>query len=496
MAPSTRRRDASATPSTHITTRARSRAPTPSRPLPSLQTKPSHAYGAPGKADLGEQITTSAAQVEDAFDDASRAESEDEMPPPPRVPPPRPGKVVESTKSAQKNLPGAPRPQHHENSGDASEMAHRTEIQGSALYQGRTNLAPDPPARAAASPALSQWMLYTFVFLSLLGTFSSLAVLLRLSLAAAPVPTHAEVANSSFLDFKKYQFNLNYFLLDNFDRLNNTIAVHQEKIDLHDEILRQLQEILPVALEINRTMGMARASHLVRNLEDSMKQVNYFSPGHGALIDPHLTTPTHGHATSLLGKLKWAAGFASFNMPEVYLNPPIAALTSWQESAQCWCSTPQTQLGIRLGHKVYPDKIIVEHIPAGGTLDAKAAPRKLEFWAQLDSVNEAQRIQHLLDKHVHISEAYECGQPPTNQKNWVCLGRNEYDIEHFFYAQEFYLHGYWENIAFTTSRMVVRVNENWGADHTCIYRVRMVGLQGAELPEQVVEVEEEMTREL
>ncbi|EME41070.1 hypothetical protein DOTSEDRAFT_74564 [Dothistroma septosporum NZE10] len=142
------------------------------------------------------------------------------------------------------------------------------------------------------------------------------------------------------------------------------------------------------------------------------------------------------------------------------------------------------QLTVQYPHKIYPDAIYVEHVPASGTHDIAAAPKQFEVWAQMENAAEAARVQEVLDREVNIRYGFECGPPPKhNSLRWVCFASGEYNIHYANHVQKVSTLFDAEEIGLATKMIAFRVKENWGSkDHTCIYRLRMIGKEvGSEL---------------
>ncbi|KAK5001407.1 hypothetical protein LTR28_012681, partial [Elasticomyces elasticus] len=128
------------------------------------------------------------------------------------------------------------------------------------------------------------------------------------------------------------------------------------------------------------------ASILLTNAEIALKTVNFFSAATGAVVDPYLTSPTQ------YKRQKKFLGRVYANMPWMPTpHPPVAALERWDEATDCWCASHATtpedrrakaQIGVLMPRTVYPTKLVVEHVPAMGTLDIAAAPRELELWIE------------------------------------------------------------------------------------------------------------------
>lgn len=249
-------------------------------------------------------------------------------------------------------------------------------------------------------------------------------------------------------------------------------------------------------------------------------KVNFLSPALGAIVDPDRTTPTTGR------KMRWyerlLMRFLSQGSPRGPL-PPVAALTSWEDVGDCWCSTPRngvSQLAVFLNQKIVPEELIVEHIPAGATLDPGAAPKNIEMWARfrivpMDSVSkqhsrvngipwisqqptqpaepqsareaglggynipgEATLHEVLLSslRASHPSEdesAYS--DDPILGPNFYRVGKMEYDIHKENHIQRFLLNTVVDIATIRVDKVVFRVTSNWGSNTTCIYRLRLHG---------------------
>jgi hypothetical protein len=158
--------------------------------------------------------------------------------------------------------------------------------------------------------------------------------------------------------------------------------------------------------------------------------------------------------------------------------PPIEALTKWDEATECWCGSPEwtdgpVNIGVLTNHRIHPERLIIEHVPALSTLDVAAAPRAVEIWADAGSAKKARKFDTKLMDEFHYSAWFNCTSKPKPE--FVCIGKGQYDIHHHNYVQTFPISNMVEELGLTTNRMVIRVNSNWGADHTCIYRLRMAG---------------------
>lgn len=241
-------------------------------------------------------------------------------------------------------------------------------------------------------------------------------------------------------------------------------------------------EIMSLARQQIRSLGHA---NYVYNLDKKLHEINYFALGQGAMVDPHYTSATKmPKTTNIFQSLLHLSGFA-----RQYPNPPTMALTTWEEATDSWCAATSNdekslaQLTVKMAHKIYPQEIIIEHIPAKGTRDITSAPRDFEVWVQVANETEATRINEGLEGHItwHTSTRTACqGKAPNGEKTWVCLVGEQYDINWHNFVQGFTLWTDVQGYDIATERIAVRVVSNWGSpDHTCLYRVRVGGIEVA-----------------
>lgn len=264
---------------------------------------------------------------------------------------------------------------------------------------------------------------------------------------------------------REYKKDIHQLMIETREQINDiaadAVAEKILKVPANKWVLRQLEQVVN--------------SHQAQNAFEALHTINFFSPGLGARIDPHQTSPTY--RTNSTTWLQWLYKHSSpFHTPA---NPPIAALQRWDEATDCWCAAPSTEsgkaaIGIILPFKIYPDKLVVEHMPPHGTLNIAAAPRDFEVWVNTRSEDEAKRIEAAtleVDPRWHWQE--RCGEKPG--KSWVCITANQYNIHGLNHIQTFETAVDSPAIGLAVDNIVVRISSNWGADATCVYRLRMTG---------------------
>ncbi|KKY26873.1 putative spindle pole body-associated protein sad1 [Diplodia seriata] len=194
---------------------------------------------------------------------------------------------------------------------------------------------------------------------------------------------------------------------------------------------------------------------LLENAWTALHAVNFFSRSLGAVVDPHLTSPTmasRGLARRALQKLTWIPGDL----------PPAAALVAWEEPTDCWCAarspgSGKAQIGVIMPYKIVPETLLVEHIPRDGTLDIGSAPRGMEVWVEVEDEG--------------VRAAFPAIEDRPREK-FVRVGSFEYKVDALNHVQAFNLNS---ELLTPVNKVVVRVTGTWGRDWTCLYRLRMNG---------------------
>lgn len=214
------------------------------------------------------------------------------------------------------------------------------------------------------------------------------------------------------------------------------------------------------------------------------RRINYASPGHGAAIDPYLTSPTkekkfHFYQRLILG---------TTGMKKYQSRPPIEALKSWSEVGDCWCAAAAVkqpnhqmdgqegryiQLSVVLEYDIFPDEVVIEHLPLKTTVNPGSAPKDIEVWADFSHLTQAEFASLMIGPH------------PLNVINWypqlAMIGKLRYDAvaneQEGKYVQIFRLDFNQDGRdEMWTKKILFRVGSNWGAENTCIYRVRVHGV--------------------
>lgn len=225
-----------------------------------------------------------------------------------------------------------------------------------------------------------------------------------------------------------------------------------------------------------------------------MRETNYFSPGLGAVVKPRYTSRTWREASLIQwsGQRIWKAIGMEANTDHAHLavHSTSMALSDWRENGDCWCADSprdadvKLQIAVHVPFQIFPTTLIIEHIPASGTRDIASAPREFEVWVKMDSAEDVERLKQVIKDRKTNFWPDLCGPPPRSTSpadvtdgddTWLCAIRHRYDIHNHNYLQNFNFPINPWDIGLKTWTVVLKVTSNWGADHTCLYRVRLAG---------------------
>jgi len=201
------------------------------------------------------------------------------------------------------------------------------------------------------------------------------------------------------------------------------------------------------------------------------RQVNFFSTGLGAVVDPYLSSPTKKKEMTFLQR--GVVSFLGLDLRKPL--PPVAALEPWDDIGDCWCAPPgrgKAQLAVLLPRLIYPTAITVEHIQASASLDIAAAPKDMELWVQIHDEETREAVANaafpLLGDVVDSSN--NLGASYVRVANW------QYSIHEPNHIQTFAMAVDLEHFDAKVEKVVVRATSNWGGqDYTCFYRLRLFG---------------------
>ncbi|KAI9795572.1 MAG: hypothetical protein M1833_006973 [Piccolia ochrophora] len=246
-----------------------------------------------------------------------------------------------------------------------------------------------------------------------------------------------------------------------------------------------------VAVEVSKKFGKFKPSDvitpahlraladatLLENLRYEAENVNFFSPGLGAVIVPYDTSESYRRPTTFGQRL--AKLFFPVRIPEP--RPASEALNRWHDVGDCWCAPLEAQLVVLLPRSIYMQEVVVEHISHKATLEIGAAPRYMEAYAQIEDRDLRSVVRDEAEKWLG-PEIRSAGT--TLDNSWVRVAMFEYHIRHPNHVQRFPLSFDMHALGATVQKVAIRVHRNWAEyrvddtsdlPYTCLYRVRLHG---------------------
>ncbi|OJT14953.1 Spindle pole body-associated protein sad1 [Trametes pubescens] len=155
-------------------------------------------------------------------------------------------------------------------------------------------------------------------------------------------------------------------------------------------------------------------------------------------------------------------------------NSAKLALRDNLHGGKCWkLRGVQGQIGIRLSNSIHPTSVTIDHLPREVTHDIDQAPRRMTLWGVVDGPTNHGRYAEL-GTHASV----EKDAPPVGAGlTFAALSRFEYNIDSPRIIQTFPIHDRIIQSGITFSVFVLEVETNWGGNITCIYRVRLHGVE-------------------
>ena len=230
------------------------------------------------------------------------------------------------------------------------------------------------------------------------------------------------------------------------------------------------------------------------------QQINWFTPGFGAIVDVELSSPT----TTFCDPTWKPWPFGSLlrqSCPQLPVSPPHKmAVQPWDDpERERWCaprSGGKLQLVIEIMRPIMPTELVVEYMakqasPAGFM---GSAPKEIELWVRVEDDDVRDKISEAIN-HLY-PELWEDSSPQKRHlhlkrglsEEYIPVGRWIYNIYEQSHVQGFRIKTPLLEYGVHTSKVAVRVNSNWGnMEHTCINRFRMHGVDASGFKESLEE---------
>lgn len=259
------------------------------------------------------------------------------------------------------------------------------------------------------------------------------------------------------------------------DLIKERYEADLEKIRKQYHSVAHLQTELGVQLEALASLSDQEL------LSKTSKSLNFFSPKAGAVIDDINTSPTYIRIDHSANRFKRFLAQTSGRGFGPKPQPPIEALQPWSEHGDCWCSPSNTSdpknnppaLGVKVGRKLYPQNIVVEHPGKSAIVNPGTIAKDFEVYAQLEDYMP-NKLATTMSRQL-FSRPIEYPFGPE----FIKIAEFTYDAHSPNHNQVFPVQVNLQDLArpdvdTSTHRIVVRMMENYGNGHvpyTCLYRV-------------------------
>lgn len=297
---------------------------------------------------------------------------------------------------------------------------------------------------------------------------------------------------------------------------------------LSSEVDKLESQLLSMSKDMHRIKTERVVEHVTAiqpTTPEVTRRINLLSLGMGTVVDLSLTSPSVGPRRTFFRRLYEKIPGRQLPRP----NPPETALERWDDVGDCWRSASwkggQAQLAVLLGQRAVPEEVVVEHIPASASPDPGVAPRDMELWAQFKPhhghhtstaaavTSEAPQtssqpgwfrpaflkskpassssssasdlgpssLSSLLDTIMSSLHRAYPSEPETSFSNDPLLGPCFFRVGKWQYdrdgdaVQHFPLNAVIDLPTLRVDKVIFRVTSNWGANHTCLYRLKLHG---------------------
>lgn len=207
----------------------------------------------------------------------------------------------------------------------------------------------------------------------------------------------------------------------------------------------------------------------------TISKPDFVDPAAGAKIISAYTSPSYNWRDRLDFKSRYfykILGTLGFGRMKV--NRCTVAFNNDIGLGSCWPFTGHTgQVGVDLGRSILPSDVGIVHVQPEQSPNPSSAPRFVSLWVYLEDSTVRDKICSIVDQNTN--KGYLKTSTPALPEQFVKIFTAEYKLDGDEF-QVFPIPLAIVRLGIRTSKIVFKVEENWGNDDfTCIYRLRLFG---------------------
>ncbi|ORX39945.1 UNC-like C-terminal-domain-containing protein [Kockovaella imperatae] len=232
---------------------------------------------------------------------------------------------------------------------------------------------------------------------------------------------------------------------------------------LIDNLPRQKQSVIQSSRGEDMTSVLQDLidAALLKYSKDTLARPDFALFSAGGRIVPSITSDTLVmREPSTLGR--WVMG-----QKAIEGRSPATALHPDTSVGSCWpFKGSQGQLGVLLNSRVVVTDLTVEHAASELALDITTAPKDVQVWGVVEGSENKAKVERYLESHPNSD---------FNTSDQILLGSFTYDPSSPSHIQTFPVEPAVVDLGIDVGIVIFRIQSNWGAEFTCLYRIRVHG---------------------
>ncbi|KIP01821.1 hypothetical protein PHLGIDRAFT_131093 [Phlebiopsis gigantea 11061_1 CR5-6] len=204
-----------------------------------------------------------------------------------------------------------------------------------------------------------------------------------------------------------------------------------------------------------RYPGDVRIQDTLLRLAGIVPLRDYALEADGGSVDDALTTPRN-----------------TWEFSKTY---PIEAIRESLRVGDCWSiGAPMGQIGLSLAMPIRPRRVTIDHLHYLTAAKVGEAPKSMSLWGVVDGIRNMEIVESLkAARNIGLNDT--AGPSIGGRHTYIRLTAFDYVIPSDFATQTFPVFDHIMESDLDVGVVVLEITENYGAETTCLYRVRVHG---------------------